>query len=94
MQSTGIVTGARNLQLFRCNAPGSIFFNFGFSSQGIIWSPYIHPLMHHAYDVGVQLTSSEKVDLIAFIKTLRDDTFLTNPDYSAPERLPDGAEPV
>jgi hypothetical protein len=50
--------------------------------------------MHHAYDGGIQLTSSEKADLIAFIKTLRDETFLTNPAFSAPDRLPDGALPI
>lgn len=65
-----------------------------FYSQGIIWSPYIHPLMHHANDGGIQLTPGEKADLIAFIKTLRDDTFLTNPAYSAPDKLPDGAKPL
>jgi cytochrome c peroxidase len=65
-----------------------------FYSQGIIWSPYVHPLMHHAYDGGIQLTSSEKADLITFIKTLRDETFLTNPAFSAPDKLPDGANPI
>lgn len=65
-----------------------------FYSQGIIWSPYIHPLMHHANDGGIQLTPSEKSDLIAFIKTLQDDTFLTNPAYSTPDKLPDGANPI
>lgn len=65
-----------------------------FYSQGIIWSPYIHPLMHHANDGGIQLTPSEKSDLISFIKTLRDETFLTNPAFSAPTKLPDGAAPI
>lgn len=65
-----------------------------FYSGGIIWSPYVHPLMHHAYDGGIQLTSSEKSDLIAFIKTLRDDTFLSNPAFGAPEKLPDGTKPL
>jgi cytochrome c peroxidase len=65
-----------------------------FYSQGIIWSPYVHPLMHHAYDGGIQLTSNEKADLIAFIKTLRDDSFLTNPAYGPPPQLPDGAIPI
>lgn len=63
-------------------------------SQRVMWSPYIHPLMHHANNGGIQLTSSEKADLISFIKTLRDDTFLTNPAYSAPDKLPDGAKPI
>lgn len=65
-----------------------------FYSQGIIWSPYVHPLMHHANDGGIQLTANEKADLISFIKTLRDETFLTNPSFSAPDKLPDGAKPV
>ena len=65
-----------------------------FYSQGIIWSPYIHPLMHHANDGGIQLTSAEKADLIAFIKTLRDDTFLTNPAFSPPAKLPGGVTPI
>ncbi len=65
-----------------------------FYSQGIIWSPYIHPLMHHANDGGIQLTPGEKADLIAFIRTLRDDAFLTNPAYGAPDKLPDGTKPI
>lgn len=65
-----------------------------FYSQGIIWSPNIHPLMHHANDGGIQLTLSEKADLVAFIKTLRDDTFLTNPAFGAPLVLPDGAKVI
>jgi cytochrome c peroxidase len=65
-----------------------------FYSEGIIWSPYVHPLMHHAYDGGIQLTPSEKADLIAFIKTLRDETFLTNPAFGSPGKLPDGADAI
>jgi cytochrome c peroxidase len=65
-----------------------------FYSQGIIWSPYIHPLMHHANDGGIQLTPLEKADLIAFIKTLKDETFLTNPAYSSPGILPDGTKAI
>jgi cytochrome c peroxidase len=65
-----------------------------FYSQGIIWSPYVHPLMHHAYDGGIQLTPNEKADLIVFIKTLRDETFLTNPAFGPPVKLPDGAKPI
>jgi hypothetical protein len=50
--------------------------------------------MHHAYDGGIHLTPSDKADLISFIKTLRDDTFLTNPAFSAPDQLPDGSKPI
>jgi len=65
-----------------------------FYSQGVIWSPYVHPLMHHAYDGGIQLTQNEKADLITFIKTLRDDSFMTNPAFAPPAKLPDGALPI
>lgn len=65
-----------------------------FYSEGIIWSPYVHPLMHHSYDGGIQLTQTEKADLIAFIKTLRDEKFLTNPAFGAPEKLPAGTKPI
>jgi len=65
-----------------------------FYSEGIIWSPNVHPLMHHAYDGGIQLTPNEKADLIAFLKTLRDDSFLTNPAFGPPAKLPDGTTPI
>ena len=38
-----------------------------------------------------QLTPEEKKDLVAFIKTLRDESFLTNPAFAAPAKLPDGS---
>lgn len=65
-----------------------------FYSEGIIWSPNVHPLMHHAYDGGIHLTKSEKADLITFIKTLHDDSFLTNPSFGPPIKFPDGAKPI
>ncbi len=60
-----------------------------FYSSGLIQTPYADPLMHHINDGGVQLTPQEKTDLINFIKTLRDDDFLTNPAYSKPDKFPD-----
>jgi len=63
-----------------------------FYSENVQWSPYIHPLMHHVNEGGVHLSPSEKQDIIAFIKTLRDDSFLTNPAYSKPETFPDGSK--
>jgi cytochrome c peroxidase len=59
-----------------------------FYSHGLLWSPYINPLMHHIANGGTQLTPNEKADLIAFIKTLRDDEFLTDPAFGPPENLP------
>lgn len=60
-----------------------------FYSHHVLWSPYIDPLMHHVNTGGVQLTPKEKADLKAFLLTLSDETFLTNPDYSKPEKFPD-----
>ena len=60
-----------------------------FYDHGLRWSPYVDPLMHHINDNGVQLTQQEKEDLKAFIKTLRDETFLTNPDFGPPDKFPD-----
>ncbi|HEY9114291.1 MAG TPA: cytochrome c peroxidase [Bacteroidales bacterium] len=61
-----------------------------FYSHEIKWSPYINPLMHHVSNGGIQLTPTEKIDLLNFIKTLKDDEFLTNPAFSKPEKFPDG----
>ncbi|VAW27883.1 hypothetical protein MNBD_BACTEROID07-1996, partial [hydrothermal vent metagenome] len=49
----------------------------------------VNPLMHHINDGGVRLTPNEKKDLLSFIKTLRDNSFLTNPDFSRPDKFPD-----
>ena len=62
-----------------------------FYSQHIVKSPYVHPLMHHLNDGGIQLTPSEKADLKAFLLTLSDFTFITNLDYSKPALFPDGS---
>ncbi len=55
-----------------------------FYSEGVKDSENINPLMHHVMDGGVQLTPREKAQLKAFLKTLTDDSFLNNPDYSRP----------
>ena len=60
-----------------------------FYSEGLINTPYVNPLMHHVADGGVRLTEQEKKDLIDFIKTLRDDDFLTNPKFSKPDKFHD-----
>ncbi|CAN5324438.1 cytochrome c peroxidase [soil metagenome] len=56
------------------------------------YSEGVHPLsanidhagMQFAADGGVQLTAQEKSDLIAFLRTLSDDEFITNPAFSDP----------
>lgn len=61
-----------------------------FYSEGVKTSPYINLLMHHANGGGIRLLPKQKQDIIAFIKTLRDDSFLTNPAFSRPAKMPDG----
>ena len=60
-----------------------------FYAHGLLWSPYIDPLMHHIANGGTQLTANEKADLIAFIKTLRDEEFLNDPSFGPPDQLPE-----
>lgn len=60
-----------------------------FYSEGLVWSPYISPLMHHIGTGGARLTPPQKADLKAFLLTLTDETFLNNPDYSKPDKFPD-----
>jgi len=62
-----------------------------FYSHQVKMSDYINPLMHYAATGGVQLTPSEKADLKAFLLSLNDDTFLTNPEYAPPAVFPDGS---
>jgi cytochrome c peroxidase len=59
-----------------------------FYSEGLVWSPYVHPFMKKVNDGGVQLTPNEKADLKAFLLALSDPTFINNPAYSKPAGLP------
>lgn len=59
-----------------------------FYSHHLVNTPQIDPLMHHIANGGIQLTPNEKSDLLAFIYSLRDETFLTNPDFGPPAVLP------
>ena len=61
-----------------------------FYSTGVVASPYISPLMHHVSTGGVQLNPSQKVMLKAFLMTLHDDEFITNPNFAKPAKFPDG----
>lgn len=60
-----------------------------FYSSGLVWSPSISPLMHHISTHGVQLTPSQKSELKAFLLTLTDSSFVTNPAYAKPDKFPD-----
>lgn len=52
-----------------------------FYSEGVHNSLQVSPLMHHVMQQGVQLTDQEKQQLKAFLSTLEDDSFITNPDF-------------
>jgi len=59
-----------------------------FYSEGLRYSPYVHPLMHKINEGGAMLTPRQKQQLKAFLYTLTDDDFLTNPKYAKPPSLP------
>ncbi|WP_390886578.1 cytochrome-c peroxidase [Lacinutrix neustonica] len=52
-----------------------------FYSEGLQNSPTIDPLMKKVEDGGVQLSNQDKADLKAFLLSLSDPSFLTNPDF-------------
>ncbi len=58
-----------------------------FYSDGLVNSPYVHPLMKQAHDGGVHLTEQEKEDLKAFLLTLNDHELLNDPEYARPAEL-------
>jgi cytochrome c peroxidase len=55
-----------------------------FYSTGLKWSSTIDPNMKQVNHGGVQLTDREKRQLILFLQTLTDSTFITNPKFSNP----------
>jgi cytochrome c peroxidase len=59
-----------------------------FYSEGLHVSAYVHPLMHKINEGGAKLTPIKKRQLKAFLNTLTDNDFLTNPAYSKPANLP------
>lgn len=48
------------------------------------YSPYVSPLMHKLEQGGACLTPSQMEDLKAFLHTLTDHEFLTNPNFAKP----------
>jgi cytochrome c peroxidase len=55
------------------------FYNFSLQN-----SPYVSPLMHKLEQGGACLTPPQIADLKAFLNTLTDEDFLTNPKFSKP----------
>ncbi len=50
-------------------------------SEGLVYSRTIDPLMKAVSRGGVHLTEADKADLKAFLLSLSDPSFLTNPDF-------------
>ena len=50
-------------------------------NSGGHYSSTIDPLMKKV-GIGLQLSNQEKIDLVAFLKTLSDPDFITNPDFT------------
>jgi cytochrome c peroxidase len=55
-----------------------------FYSFGLQVSPTVDPLMKFAHLGGVQLNEEERAQLVAFLKTFSDDSFISNPNFSSP----------
>lgn len=55
-----------------------------FYSDGVHNTATVDPLMVYAYQGGVHLTTTEKAALVAFLKTLTDTDYLSNPELSDP----------
>jgi cytochrome c peroxidase len=52
-----------------------------FYSSGLQQSATVDPLMTHINQGGAQLSTSDKADLLAFLRTLTDSTFINNPAF-------------
>ncbi len=59
-----------------------------FYNSKLVWSSSISPLMHHINTHGIRLTAWELADLKSFLLTLTDSSFIANPAFSRPEKLP------
>lgn len=58
-----------------------------FYSEGVNQSINIDSKMEYAHQKGVRLSKDEKRKIIAFLHTLTDSTFITNPEFSNPFRV-------
>ena len=57
-----------------------------FYSTGLQFSATVDPLMKNLSAGGLQLSTEEKAALVAFLKTLSDSEFITNPDLGDPNK--------
>lgn len=52
-----------------------------FYSSGVQDSPYTDPLMEDRGSLNANLTAQEKADLVTFLKTITDSSFVNNPNF-------------
>lgn len=55
-----------------------------FYSEGLKHSAFVDPMMQKINQGGVQLTPTEKADLISFLNSLTDSSYINNPNFQAP----------
>jgi cytochrome c peroxidase len=55
-----------------------------FYCEKVKWSPTIDPLMKKVKKGGIRLNEEERKNLLAFLKTFTDTTFINNPEFSDP----------
>ena len=53
-------------------------------NSGLEMSPTLDPALANTINTGLMLDAQDKADLVAFLKTLTDQTFLNNQEYSDP----------
>ena len=53
-------------------------------NNGIRESTSVDPAILNTKSTGLMLTAQDKIDLVNFLKTLTDQTFLNNPEYASP----------
>lgn len=53
-------------------------------NEGLIASSTIDPAIENTRETGLFLTEDDKNDLVAFLQTLTDNQFLSNPEYADP----------
>lgn len=53
-------------------------------NSGVKLSPSLNPAIQDTEEMGLFLSEQDKQDLVAFLKTLTDETLMTNSDYSNP----------
>jgi cytochrome c peroxidase len=53
-------------------------------NEGIQLSSTVDPAIANTEATGLMLSDEDKADLVNFLKTLTDETFLGNPEYSDP----------